>query len=426
MVVTSTAFVDLLGDGKVELISTAPIVAALYWMIDGLQHPTRVRFLLIGVLLGFAIIARPYNIFLVPVFTLLFYLLQVWPILRKNGLKAAWNFARPALWMLPSLLVMGVFHLWQNDLWLGSLFAPLTYARDLDIRDWQWQFDPSLLTMLKWLYPFTLTFFNTPQSLGNLSPLWVGFLPFLFLPAVRRGLTVSSLMCTLLAAVLLTLLVWVTFFFTIVEVRYVWFLWMSLSLPAAKVMESAIEHSGRYLEPLWRPLLTLLLVFLGLRTLTIALDTYSPIRADDRAFCYDVPLCTFFEPVNEQAAPGERVFVLNAYRYYLRPDLFACSSRAEEYPALEKLARQNSPDFWVEAYHRGFRYVIFESNFAEFHSHFGTIPAPQNAPAWLNVFPMVRSGGDAVYRLDAESPPFPVTVQCRQDKHGKWILTAGR
>jgi len=118
--------------------------------------------------------------------------------------------------------------------------------------------------------------------------------------------------------------------------------------------------------------------------------------------------------------------VLNAYRYYLRPDLFACSSRAEEYPALEKLARQNSPDFWVEAYHRGFRYVIFESNFAEFHSHFGTIPAPQNAPAWLNVFPMVRSGVDAVYRLDAESPPFPVAVQCRQDKHGKWILTAGR
>jgi hypothetical protein len=42
--------------------------------------------------------------------------------------------------------------------------------------------------------------------------------------------------------------------------------------------------------------------------------------------------------VSHAASPGVRVLVLHAYRYYLRSDLFACSSEVDEYPPLEKLA----------------------------------------------------------------------------------------
>ncbi|GAB4397706.1 MAG: hypothetical protein OHK0031_17560 [Anaerolineales bacterium] len=422
LLVTSTAFLDLTGDGKIELIVTAPILAAVYLSLTQ-ERPFSDpgEGVLLGLLAGFAIISRPYNIFLVPLFATLLFLFAPefsWRKTFQAIFPLSLSSLSPYLAVFFSIFALGLFHLWQNWLWLGSPLAPLTYARELNSGLWQWQFDPSLVTTLKWFYPLTLTFFNTPQSLGNISPLFVGFLPFLLLPALRRGVSLSPQLRALLLAALLTLLIWVIFFFTVVEIRYVLFLWIFLFLPAGQLIESALEHGGRLL----RPLMALLLLFLGLRMLLVALGTYSPLDASGQARCYDVPLCTFFQPVNEIAAPGERVFVLNAYRYYLRPDLFACSSRADEYPALESLARQNAPDFWEQLYSQGFHYVIFEHNFAEFRSRFGVIPSPENIPAWLKVMPLAYSEDMAVYRLQADTAPAAPTSLCRQSADGAWQL----
>jgi len=446
MLVTSTAFVDLLGDGKIELISTAPILAAVYLAQDlscveqAREQSCAARLFFIGLLAGFAIISRPYNIFLVPLFGVLFFVAQIFslclslrwrvgqiPNLSTQVKDLHYEYGYGAFWLSLPLVLLGVFHLWQNALWLGSPLAPLTYARELNTDIWQWQFDPALLNRLKWIYPLTLTFFNTPQSLGNISPLFMGFLPFLLIPTVRRTLSLSPQMRSLLFATLLTLLAWVMLFFTVVEIRYVLFLWVLLFLPAAQVIEGALEHSGKLLQPLLCSLMVLLLGFLGIRTLAIGLDTYSPIDADGWAHCYDVSLCAFFEPVNQSAAPGERVLALNAYRYYLRPDLFACSSQSDEYPAIEALARQNSPDFWAEAYRWGYRFVLYEKNFSEFHSHFGKIPASEIAPSWLAVTALTQTSWGVVYRLDALNPPFAVGKQCRQAVEGKWeVVSAGK
>ena len=422
MVVTSTAFVDLLGDGKVELISIAPMVAALYWMIDGFQNPTRVRFLLIGVLLGFAIIARPYNIFLVPLFTFLFYLLQVWPVVQKEGLKAAWNLTRPVFWMLPPLLAMGAFHLWQNSLWLGSPFAPLTYARDLDIRDWQWQFDPAALNTLRLLYPLTVTFMNTPQSLGNISPLFVGILPFLLLKNVRARFNLSAGLRSLLLPALVTLALWLSLFFTVVEIRYVFFLWILLFLFGGQVLEAVFNALDASYRAILRVALAGLMVFMMIRTLLVSFVTYSPIDANGQAHCYDISFCTFLDPLNQSAAEGERVFVLNAYRYYLRPDLFACSSQAQEYAPLQALAKENSGQFWVELYRQGFRYVTYEKGFAKFHSHFGTIPPPDSAPEWLKITVISSTKNEKVYELYPLNPPVAPLTTCLKTEKGFWKI----
>ncbi len=436
LLVTSTAFLDLLGDGKIELISTAPLLAAVYMAQNSsCAAQDKSCATCVGLLAGFAIISRPYNIFLVPCFGMLFLATQAIAqasTLRQGFVRLKEQFkdlrqaASSLFWLVLPIVLLGLFHLWQNTLWLGSPLAPLTYARELNSGIWQWQFDPSLLNTLKWLYPLTLTFFNTPQSLGNLSPLFVGFLPLLLLPAVRRNVSLSPQMRALLFAALLTLLAWVTFFFTVVEIRYVLFLWILLFLPAGQVIESASEHSGRFLQPFLRPLMATLLMFLGLRTLAIALDTYSPIDVDGWAHCYDSALCTFFEPVNQTASPGERVLVLNAYRYYLRPDLFVCSSRSNEYPALQELAQKDSPEFWVEVYRYGYRFVIYERNFAEFHSHFGTIPESQIAPSWLQ-FSVISSSEDndeIVYLIQAVNPPIQPEVHCQLDLRGNWNLTS--
>lgn len=423
LLLTSTAFVDLLGDGKVELISTAPILAALWWMLDSLSHPSRGRFLLIGLLLGFSIIARPYNIFLVPVFTVLFYLLQVWPVWQREGLPAALRFARPVLWMFPTLLGMGAFHLWQNAAWLGSPWAPITYAQSLDSSDWQWQFDATQLNILRLLYPLTVTFVNTPQSLGNLSPLFIGFLPFLLSKEVRTRLQMSEHARHLLFPALVTQTLWLSLFFTIVEIRYIFFLWVIFFLFGAQVIEAAQDTLQPGYQNLTRALIALLFIFMGARTILIVLNTYSPIDNNGWARCQNNAFCTLMDPVNERAAPGERVLALNAYRYYLRPDLFACASQAQEYAPLQALAALNDPAFWVEAYRQGYRYIIFEKNFAEFHSRFGALPSPQTAPAWLKVTNIYQHYDDFVLHLEATNPPFLPETTCRQTADSTWQVT---
>ncbi|PWH12588.1 MAG: hypothetical protein DDG60_12425 [Anaerolineae bacterium] len=419
LILTSTAFVDLLGDGKVELISTAPLVVALWWMMDSLQNSACGRFLLIGALLGFSIIARPYNLFLVPVFTVWFYLLQVWPVLRREGLAAALRFARPVLWMFPTLLLMGIFHLWQNDRWLGSPLGPLTYARELDSSDWQWQFDPALLTLLRLLYPLALTFLNTPQSLGNISPLFAGFLPFLLLPEVRARLRFSAPFRSLLFPALLTLLLWISLFFTVVEIRYVFFLWVLLFLFGAQVIEAVFEALPNGYQRLLSAALTVLLAFVFVRTVVIALATYSPVGSSGQAHCDDVPLCTFLQPLNESAPPGARVFVLHAYRYYLRPDLFACSSLSDETEQLSHLSGSGKA-FWTELYRLGFEYVTYEKHYALLRARFGALPALTEAPDWMTVEELISRGQLVIYRLHVRQPPFAPLKTCLPTSDGGW------
>jgi hypothetical protein len=170
----------------------------------------------------------------------------------------------------------------------------------------------------------------------------------------------------------------------------------------------------------------LLLIFIGARTTLIALTTYSPIDKNGQAHCYDFSLCTFFEPVNQLAAPGDRVFTLHAFRYYLRPDLFTCSSRAEEYTPLMLLANQDPPAFWSEIYRQGYRYVTFEYNFAVFHSHLGTLPDPSLAPGWLKVETLTSDEQNLVYRITAIHPPYFPEVVCVRSENGKWEIRSGR
>ena len=423
LTVTSTAFVDLLGDGKVELISTAPLLAGTYWMLRIVKGPSKRESALVGLLIGYAIIARPYNIFLAPVFLVAF--CTIYTAARKRAEEAPFrNLVRASLWMIPSFLAMGLFHLTQNWIWLGNPLAPLIHARDVSASTWQWQFDPALLTELRLFYPLTVSFVNTPQSLGIISPLFLGFVPFLLLRRVRNGIRERPALMSLALAVALTLALWVALFFTVVEIRYVIFAWVLLFLVVGQVLADAAEGLYKPVRYVTVMLSSLLLAYMCLRTALIALKTYSPVDAGGQAHCYDFDFCTFTDLLNSSAKSGERVFVLHAYRYYLRPDLFACSSRAQEYPELESLARENSPKFWTEIYRLGFRYITFENNYAIFHTHFGTLPTVQSAPAWLHVYQMSSTpdGLERIYRITAVSPPMQPEWWCEQDSVGIWEL----
>ena len=430
LVITSTAFTDLLGDGKVELICTAPIVAAIYWMTHSSKLQHRGIFLLIGILTGFAIISRLYNIFLVSFYTSIFYIIGLIKLILVNKQackvvrwESALNYIKSILWLFPPLIVLGIYHLWLNWLWLGSPFAPLDFAQKLRATNWEWQFNPEMLGIFRALYPLVITVFNSPQSLGNISPLFVGILPYWFFKSLREKMNFSKGIKHVLAAVLLTLIPWVLFFYTIVEVRYILFIWVVLFLPAGILIDVLINQGSRIVRSTSLLTIYLLLGYIAFRILFISVDTYSPVDNDGQAHCSNISFCTFFSLINEIASPGDRVFSLNAYRYYLRNDLFVCSSRSTEYGNLMKLAQENSPEFWTELYRMGYKYVAYENNFSQFHSRFGTIPSHQITPEWLKVEIISSENENRVYRISTENPPFAPDNFCRIDDTNVWKLT---
>jgi hypothetical protein len=316
-----------------------------------------------------------------------------------------------------------VFHLVENWLFLKNPVAPLAYAQGLSTTDWQWQFDPANLTLYRMFYPFTLTYLNSAQSLGNISPLLIAFLPFLFVKSVRKNIRISSRLFWLSLIAGLTLLLWITLTFTVVEIRYVLFLWVILFLAIAQMLESAIQHVGTFVRPLLLSSVMIFLAVMSARTLMIALSAYFPV--DDTRRCPDSNLCVFLETLNQPARPGDRVFVLHGYRYYLRPDLFACSSRVDEYPALEVLARQTSPDFWAEVYRQGFRFIIFEQHLSVDRYGFGKLPSPDIAPGWMKVKVLYSSTNatQRIYQLEVINAPIQPEIVCKQDAQGIWQLT---
>lgn len=424
LIVTSTAFVDLLGDGKIELISSAPIITAIYWMLESLENPTKSCNLLIGLLLGFAVISRPYNIFLVSVFTILFYISQIYIKIKHNRRFDIYSFFRYALWALPPILILVFFHLVENWLILKNPLAPLSYAHNVNAAAWQWQFDPANLVLYRLLYPVVVTFLNTPQSLGNVSPLVIGFLPFLLTKKIRENLNISSALYGITISVVITLTLWISLFFTVMEIRYVLFLWILGYLIVAKVIENAIQYMAISTRPIILILIIILLAAFGGRSLLISLITYSPIDGNGQAHCYDIASCTFLNKLNNDAMPGDRILVLNSARYYLRPDLFACSSESNEYQTLEVLARQNSPGFWIETYRQGYHFITFEENFANNYIRFGDIPDPKGAPSWLKVtaFFSTSHSAEFIYKIDAVNPPFQANISCQKNSQGIWQL----
>lgn len=433
ILLSSTFFTDLLGDGKVELICTTPILIGIYWMQRGMKSPSKGVFLLIGILFGFAIISRLYNIFLVSFYAVAFYGIGLTNVIlreKRAGSDFRWelvlSYAKPILWIFPSLILIGTYHLWQNWLWLGSPFAPINFNQKLSVNNWGWQFDPGLLNTFRAMYPLVVTILNSPQSLGNISPLFIGFLPFLLHKKLRQQMILSQELAHILTASLLTLVLWILIFYTVVEIRYVMFIWVIIFIPLGTLMDVLLNQMTGVMPVASRLVIGLLLGFIALRTFLIAIDTYSPIDRNGQAYCSDFSLCTFFAPVNKYALPGDRVFSLNAFRYYMREDLFVCSSRSNEYENFIKLAQENSPEFWVELYRAGYTFVTYEEIFSVNRSHFGTIPPPDSAPPWLRVKVISSDQKNRLYQIISINPPFTPDISCQKNSSGEWQLFHSR
>jgi len=420
LVLTTTAFVDLLGDAKVDLTSSAVTIAAVYWMFADDNKNNK---LLAGFFVGLSIASRPYNIFLMGVFTASLYLVRMYfnrgdP--EKRGIRP---FMRTFAWIGLGAVPPLAFHLAVNWAILGDLFAMLANTQNITSQKWQWAFDPQNIWIMRLLYPFVVTFLNTSQSIGAISPIFLAFLPNVFYGAIRKKINLARPLVEMLAAALVTLVLWIAMFFTIMEIRYIFFLWIILFIAIAEVVVIVLDRTEYAFQWIFSALVIVLLGFTILRVVYISLYTYSPIDVQGNPQCSDHVFCNYLKPINERAAQGERVLSLLAYRYYLRTDLFACSTRVDEYNRILEAARISPQEFWAEAYRQGYTYVAYENNYSVRHLYMDFIPDPATVPAWMELETLYGGPQEkiAAYRIIVHDAPVPREKACVQN-NGVWEI----
>ncbi len=420
LLLTTTAFTDLLGDGKIDLATSAPAVAAIYWMVVNGVKARNASFIFLGFLTGLAIISRPFNAVLLGAFFAIFYLWQIY-LLRAHESFDFLSLFRRLLWLISAILGLVLFHLIANFLILGDALAPFANASKLSTSGWQWSFNPNEIWVYRAFYPFVVTFLNSPQSLGTISPLFLAFFPGIFMKNVREKLFTQKPLIYLTVIALITLFLWIMFFFTVVEIRYVFFLWIILFMPLAVIAETLLNLNDD-IGKIMNLMLVVVLLFVNFRIIYISLDTYSPIDSYGNPQCSDYYFCDYLKPISDTAAPGERVLTLNAFRYYLRSDLFVCSTKADEYSVLRAASLESVDEFWEEVYRQGYTYVAYEKNYTVRHLYMDFVPSPDNVPSWMSLVPIYGSSEDYVvaYKINVQNSPVLRMKTCVQNEEQIW------
>ncbi len=423
LLITSTAFLDLMGDGKVDLASAAPTIAAVYWLSTEYQRkaPHKSVLFLTGFLASLSMVARPFNVVIMGIFIFLS-CIQIAFAHKANKYLDLNRFAVTIVWIGLGGIGLGVYHLWANWIILDNPLAMISNAATVDPAKWQWAFDSEQLLAARLLYPFTVTFFNTAQSLGNISPLFVAFLPVVLVRKYRSKIELTKPAYNLLITAIITLALWVFLFFTVLEIRYVFFLWIILFIPIAQIMAVLLENQGGFFGTILHTTIIGFMLFIGLRVVFIAIDSYSPTDREGNPQCYDSPFCQYLRPINDFAPEGARVLTLGAFRYYLRSDLFACSPTHENYRMLRELSNKNPETFWREVYRQGYQFIAYENDYTTRHLQFGMIPSPENAPQWLTLEPIYGQPGDleVAYRIHVTNPPINAEVVCKKNDSQIW------
>jgi hypothetical protein len=254
--------------------------------------------------------------------------------------------------------------------------------------------------------------------------LFIAFLPTLLIQNIRKKVRLSRQLVVLWVTALITLLLWIFLFFTVYEIRYVLFLWAILFMPVAEAIATMLENEDRTFQNVVRAIVIGLLLFTMVRVIYISIDSYSPIDAQGNPKCSDSQFCEYLKSINKAASPGDRVLTLGAFRYYLRNDLLACSTRNTEYKTLQELTSQNPEAFWEEVYRQGYKYIAYENDYTTRHLQFAMIPSPGNTPAWIHLEPIFGVPGElqVAYKINVTNPPVEVGTICKKDSQKGWEI----
>lgn len=417
LTLTSTTFTTYILDGKVDLFAASLGLAAYFWALaygksDLIPAQARVA----GALAGLACVAKFSYIPVIAPSLALIFAIRIEPRSLKFVSRAFMNLALGAA-------VVVIPHLLKNGVFFGEPLAP--FITSSEARDWvkvnnHW-FDPSVTAWIVKSYPLALVFGNYPMQGGTLSYIWLAFLPLcLFLPRPTR-LRESPLAIATLAGIF-GLGLWIFLRPSVIAPRYLLATLLLLFLPVARAIEYFSLGATR---------IRLISILAGATLIFSLVATISPYRpvwreavwlvTDRLPPCLRASIyCFEMAKLNGLTAPGERLFLLLYYTYWLRPDLLVCRNTGDE-ASWAKEKGGTLPAFWEKLFAHGFRLLVVDR---VSHAKELELIKQTRAPVWLDVKEVYRGSHVVAYRLKSRDTSRRPTLECHEESDGKWKVIA--
>ncbi len=356
MLFTSSAVIELSGNGKTDLFAAAFGLTAYYWAFEIRKSDEPLALWLTGIFSGLALVAK---------------ISYAFTFLPSISLIIAWcywnapNSQRERISHLPAsffklgagALIFILPHLLKNYVLFDNALAPLGFD-SIEWRQYQSWNGPETTRLILLSVPFALTFGQYWAQIGNISPLMLMCLPLAVFLRTKKTSSNNTLYIATFSA-LIGMAAWFLFRPTVFAPRYFFACVFLFFLLAAKSAEYASENLNSTLLSSFIPMFTILTlistifiysgrVFLPKESLLYLSGNLSECEKEPR-HCKKILL------INQTAQQAGRLFTTTYLRYWFRTDLIQCGLTTDEVHAYINL---DTPDQrWSFIYGRGFRYI---------------------------------------------------------------------
>lgn len=411
---TSTGFTNHIWDGKVDVFSLPLGLAAIYLiMLEGKASKTNLR--LIGLYSGFAMVAK---FSYIPILIPSFFLLLAWKVyvaigehlsMRGYILKLSKDCFTIGLWTIFAWTP----HLIKNWVLFDAPLAPFVEL-DATLKD-AWFSSETTSWILK-TYPLALIFGKYPGQSGNLSFLWLAFLPFvLFLPKTKSFVRSPLVQVTITGVIGVG--IWMLLRPSWIAPRYI-FISLSLLIPlVARATEQIYEKEMRpyFLRVAIMTATVFALLFVSYPHLknTIIKKMQNSNNKCELSGDY----CESFSNLNSIASSGSRIYFAGYYGYWARPDILQCQFTSEEIKNLKHIGSTNKKLIYL--IHRGVSYIVIDRlSHSQEAQEFGSLLIP----SWLRKELVLDSEKLIVWKIQSNNSNHRDQVKCNDVGSNNWEI----
>ncbi len=415
MLFSSYTFYHYIYNGKVEVVAAAFGLAALYWILPGVERGRQfATYIAAGWFAGLATVAK---FSYLPALGVSLSVALVWQKLagRTKGdtLKAAiGDVVRAGTLMTAAASIAWVPQLVKNSMMFSAPLAPfwgLAGSGDLLHQVW---FSSEETRKILLTYPLALVFGRYPGQGGGLSLLYLAFLPFLiwFVRSTSwRGGSIMAVTAGALAGVV----VWMILYPSVIAPRYLLATLLMFIPILALAAESVLIQlpKSSFLRPATTLTVLAALAASFWHLLPIPSTIAAGVSSKSNTCRLAAPECEVFSGLARTAQPNDRILIGSYHAYWLTPPQLQCRNTLEE---LSDIPDRDTLLTWLKK--KGFTYVVVD-------------PLVLRKPAAdlrqlalevpLEIEALQQGPVLSVYRIRSD---FPAEVTCIETTDRRWRL----
>jgi len=424
MVFSSSAYVLLIYDGKVDLFGAVMAIAAVYWVMYLYTNRDFGVLALTGMFTGFAVVAKiSYLPLLIPSIIIIIVLRHI--IYSENQQQLL---LRSWISLLSKLFIIGLFvslpiiiHLLKNWILLGEPLAPFYYfsGQVFATSNWTEQswFSPDITRRIILSYPLALIYGHYPMQYGTMSLMMLAFLPLVLLMPKTHEI-IKSISAQLFFMGFFGIVIWLILRPSVFAPRYNLYAFLLL-IPLPAIWAEYVTKNEA--KPAW---LTRVIAVSSIVVICLAIITlhYLGPRGTARYLLGRIPessICGNAHHtsinLNKETEPGDRVLSLTYFTYWYRDDLLQCMSTSMEQSRI--ISSPTPQQAWALVYKLGFKYIIYNQST---HSSIMNKIDLKQIPEWLLVEEIYNEEDYRIYRLTSKDNQHKRLVSTREIRPSVW------